>query len=233
MNCSEYRDKIAADPSYGGDTAHLKECAECRAWRAEMRVLDDKIRRALLLDVPDLAMPELTDSRDVVPLLGRRRISPPAWLAIAATVAIAAIIGVRSMSGLDDRAIAAEVLAHIDNEPAALRVTDVAVGDDLLQLVVPPDVASIGQNTGLVSYARSCVVDGHVVPHLVIQGRRGPVTILLMPEEKVSGAIDLDGDNVRGVILPVGRGSIAIIGTAGEALEDIQQNVLQSVMWTS
>jgi len=85
----------------------------------------------------------------------------------------------------------------------------------------------------LITYAQTCVINGHEVPHLVIQGERGPVTILLMPEEMISGPQQLQGVNIDGVILPVGGGSIAIIGESDESLEKIQQQVLKSATWTT
>ena len=47
----------------------------------------------------------------------------------------------------------------------------------------------------------------------------------------VASATTLDGENVHGVILPVGDGSIAIIGTRNEPLEPIRQQVIESVTW--
>jgi hypothetical protein len=67
----------------------------------------------------------------------------------------------------------------------------------------------------------------------VIQGEHGPVTILLMPEEMVDGPQSLSGDNVNGVILPVGNGSIAILGDSEESLEKIEAQVLKSVSWST
>ena len=126
-----------------------------------------------------------------------------------------------------------EVLAHLDHEPAALRVTDVAVSDQRLRSVVPADVAAMDHSAGLITYAQSCPIRGKEVPHLVIQGKDGPVTILLMPEETIPEAIQLSGEHVNGVILPVGSGSIAIIGGRDERLEKIEQQVLKSVTWTT
>ena len=54
-----------------------------------------------------------------------------------------------------------------------------------------------------------------------------------MPEERVGEAIALHGENINGVILPVGNGSIAIIGEADERIEEIQERVTQSVTWTT
>jgi hypothetical protein len=88
-------------------------------------------------------------------------------------------------------------------------------------------------SAGLITYAQSCEIGGREVPHLVIQGERGPVTILLMPEEMVDSPQSLMGDNVNGVILPVGDGSIAIIGESDERLERIEAQVLKSVSWST
>jgi hypothetical protein len=236
MNCEEYRQAIAADPSFDGGAGHLSECAGCQQYRAEMLSLDRRIGRALEIDVPKLVMPELDDiEADNVFALGRRRrLTVPTWLAMAATVAVAAIIGVRMVGlGVQYDSLADEVLAHLDHEPAALRVTDVAISDERLRRVVPAGVADMDHSAGLITYAQTCVINGHEVPHLVVQGAAGPITILLMPEEMVPEAVELQGENVNGVILPVGNGSIAIIGEPDEFIENMQERVIQSVTWTT
>jgi hypothetical protein len=198
------------------------------------QVLDLKIAKALQIDVPELKMPELPeiDSSGVTALPARSM--KPVWFAIAATVVLAASISVR-MSGVfeDYDSLAEEVLAHIDHEPGALRVSDVAIADDGLARAVPASLATYDRGEALITYAQPCTINGNTVPHLVIQGQYGPVTILLMPDERVEEAISLDGENLKGVILPVGRGSIAIVGGRDEQLELIKKNVVNSVTWTT
>jgi hypothetical protein len=232
MNCENYRDAIAADPSWDGGEEHLSECAACRSYRGEMRALDRRIAGALELDVPELKMPELDDSNIVS--LRPRRFSTPAWFALAATVAIAAFLGIR-MYGSDVTypSLADEIVAHLDHEPYALRVTDDAVSDRRLARVVPADVATMNHDAGLITYAQSCIINGKEVPHLVIQGKNGPVTVLLMPDEMVDGAVKIEGESINGVILPVGNGSIAIIGEEDERLDIIQESVMHSVSWST
>jgi len=235
MNCEQYREAIAADPSFDGGAGHLSECAACQAYRSEMQTLDQTISRALALDVPPLQMPDLPPvEADNVIALPRRRWASRTGLAMAATVVLAAFIGFRFVgSVIEYESLADEVLAHLDHEPAALRVTDVAVSDERLYSVVTEDVAHMDRSAGLITYAQSCEIGGHEVPHLVIQGEHGPVTILLMPEEMVDGPQSLSGDNVNGVILPVGNGSIAILGDSKERLEIIEEQVLKSVSWST
>jgi hypothetical protein len=202
----------------------------------KLEALDLKIAKALQIDVPELRMPELPDIDEtkVTSLPARKRSMKPVWFAIAATVVLATSISLRTSSLFQSYdSLPEAILAHLDHEPGALRVTDVAVSDERLARAVPASLATYERGTALITYAQACVINGNDVPHLVIQGQHGPVTILLMPEEKVSAVTPFDGESVKGVILPVGEGSIAIIGNRDERLEPIQKNVLNSVAWTT
>lgn len=235
MNCEEYRQRIAAEPSFDGGAGHLSECADCRTYRREMIELDGRICRALAINVPPLEIPELPDiEAGNVSVLPRRRLSAPAWAAMAATVVLAAFIGIRMTGiGADPVSLADQLLAHVDHEPYALRVSDEPVAAAHLAAVVPANVARLDHSAGLITYAQSCVINGHDVPHLVIQGERGPVTVLLMPHEMVNGPQKITGESVNGVILPVGDGSIAIFGAREESLQAIERKVLESVTWST
>ena len=234
MNCEQFKEAIAADPSWEGGDAHVSDCAACRSYRDEMRNLDQRITGALAIDVPDLNMPELpeVDTANVA-VLPTRRMPRPALFALAATVAAAAFLGIRMYGGdVVYPSLADEIVAHLEHEPYALRVTDEPVSDRKLTRVVPASVAEMNHDAGLITYAQTCVINGKKVPHLVIQGERGPVTILLMPEETVEAAVEIMGESINGVILPVGEGSIAIIGEDNENLDGIQKSVLNSVAWS-
>ncbi|MCH7820444.1 MAG: DUF3379 family protein [Proteobacteria bacterium] len=236
MNCEAYRQSIAADPSFDGGAGHVAECAGCQAYRKGMLALDLKISRALALKVPELLVPELPDLEpaDVVRLSGRRSLTPPIWLAMAATVLLAVALGARfAGTSVEYDSLADEVLAHLQHERSSLRISDLPVTDERLKSVVTADIARLDHSAGLITYARTCVIGGHDVPHLVIQGQRGPVTILLMPYEKIFAPQPLSDEYRTGVILPVGNGSIAIVGVRDEPLERIQKELLKSVMWST
>lgn len=239
MDDRSYREIIAADPTVDLDDLDLStdERVDAEAFRSEMRALDARIAAALAIDTPELRMPDLPDldAENVahMPTSNKPRFTPPAWIALAASVAVVALIGLRFLdSGKSYPSLAAEVVAHLDHEPQALVATSTPVAERRLQRVVNNDGVQLDSGVGLVTYARSCVINGNSVPHLVIQGRSGPVTLLLMPDEKVDMTELLEGENINGVILPVGDGSIAIIGERDEDLSRIQQQVVDSVNWS-
>lgn len=237
MNCEKYQEAIAADPteSFEGGREHADACGDCRALREEYRALDARIESALAIKVPALQMPELPEiasGDNVVSLASRKRFTTPVWFGLAAAFAMAAYFGLLTLNSTEPGlSLADQVIAHLDHEEGSRIVTDVAVPERTLDSVVSNHVAEMNSGIGLITYARSCVVNGKSIPHLVIQGERGPVTLLLMPDEAIDQAIPLDGVSINGVILPNGNGSIAIIGERGERLEAIGNRVVNSVKW--
>lgn len=235
MNCEQYREEFASNPreSSSAAAAHVAQCAGCAKFRSDILSMDQLIGRALEIPVPGLRMPELQPVEDgaSISTLPFRRISAPVWLGLAASLVIAAVLGIRLLtSDTDYPSLEAEILAHLDHEPQALLVTNAAVSAERLHKVVSAN-ADMDTSPGLVTYATNCVINGHVVPHLVIQGERGPVTLLLLAEETIDAPVPIEGEGVRGVILPVGHGSIAVIGNREESLEKIQEQVVSAVHW--
>lgn len=234
MNCDEYKEAISADPHFDGGAAHLSECAACQDYRREMLELDEKIKRALAISVPAIKTPELAavETDNVVSLQKRRR-RVAVWYAAAASVVVAAMVVLNQAPPVESNyaALADEVLAHIDHEPHALLPTSTKISDDRLSEVVPANIANMDHSAGLITYAQTCPIRGKRVPHLVIQGQQGPITILLLPDEKIPEAIPVDDETLHGVILPVGDGSIAIVGSRDEKLEEVQKQIVQSVIW--
>lgn len=245
MDSKDYKEIIAADPSAPIDVSGLDadQVAEAEAFRAEMRALDEHISKALSIDVPELRMPELPDPGEEsgedegnvvqMPVGNKRQVSVPAWLGIAASIALVAVFAGRIFLPTESYdSLADEVIAHLDHEPQSLQVTSTPVAERRLLNVVNRSGVEIESDVGLVTYAKSCIINGKTVPHLVVQGKLGPITLLLMPDEKVDGAVPLDGESINGVILPVGDGSIAIIGEREENLNEIEKRVVDSVSWS-
>lgn len=236
MNCEHYRRALDEDPAFDGGAGHIAECAACRAYRQSVLAFETKLAKALELPVPGLRMPELPpiDSTNVVALTKRRRGIVPGWFAVAASIALVGILSFWMFGGAPRyESLAEEIVAHLEHEPDALRVTGEAVSDSRLEKVVPANIANLDQSGSLITYAQTCRINGKPVPHLVLQGKNGLVTVLLMPDERVEQAKVLEGEGINGVLIPVGNGSIAIIGDKDEDLEPVRKRLLNSVTWSA
>lgn len=74
-------------------------------------------------------------------------------------------------------------------------------------------------------------MDGGDGLHLVVQGERGPVTLLLMPAQPVDGVLPLQAGEFQGVIMPLDHGSMAVVGNNGEPVMHLAERVRKSVHW--
>jgi len=173
--------------------------------------------------------------------------SRTAWRALAASVLVAVGVAGALFISAPASSLAADVVSHMAGEPQAWRVTDVAVPDPALEVVLRDSHLRLGNGAGMVSYASSCAFRGHIVPHLVIQTAAGPVTVMVLVHESVAKAVPFDEQGYRGVIVPVpGHGSLAVLTRApgapgpgteshameSHAIEQIAARVEGAIVWT-
>lgn len=187
------------------------------------------LSRALRIDV----------STDLPGQKGRPRRGQWRWLAVAAVVVLAVgalVRGLQYYGYVPTGDLAGDVVAHIHHEPDAIRVQVVSAGSALpaadVEAVVLAGGAHLEHLQPMVRYARLCPFRGETVAHLVVQGEAGPVTVLLLPHEKVDHPVPVDEDGFVGTIAPLeSGGSIAVIGEPGESLTEIQKEVAAAVRW--
>jgi hypothetical protein len=249
MRCEEFRRTLDGDPGadFPGRAGHAAACADCARYAADSAVFERRLAAALTVDVPDFGI-RLPDDHDhdadggdkVVSLEKRRRGGVrwrglPAWAGVAAALVLAFGLTLQFTGGpreLGPSALAAEVIGHMDHEPYSRVVTDDAVPGAELGRVLAPAVSRLDAGrVGLVTYAKTCPINGRDVPHLVVQGADGPVTLLLLAGEKLDAPVPLEGDGFHGVILPVGDGSIAIVGEKGHSVDDVTENIRGALDW--
>jgi hypothetical protein len=158
------------------------------------------------------------------------------WMAMAASVLI--VLAVAGGLWLAPKpSLAAAVVAHMAGEPQAWAATDIPVPPPELADVLRDSHMRLSSAAGIVTYARTCVIRGHQVPHLVVQTDQGPVTVMVLVHESSSKPGPFDQEGYRGVILPVaGHGSLAVLAQGqkidGAAIEQIAARVQGAILWT-
>lgn len=217
MNCQEFRKLVGAQPDarLPEVTAHAAQCAPCTRYREQMQSMDRLLYQALQVDV---ARPAPRRQQ-----IWRR----PVWNLAASmvlTISIAAAAWLFTPRG----GLADEVAAHVYHEQYAMVRTAGTVETDHLERVLDAVGLRVRPGALHVSYARSCWVRGHFVPHLVVQTERGPVTVLLMTNELArSGLQQFTAQGLNGVVLPAPRGIVIVVGESLLA-EELAASVLRA-----
>jgi hypothetical protein len=235
MNCLEFRHAAGADPRHLSADAigHRDGCPQCAGHLRQLLAMDVTILKALQVQGPT----ERSSARPVPPragevaraVLGNRN----RWYALAASIVGGVLVGVVLWASGPRNALARDVLGHIAHEPQALVTTQVPVGADRVRDILAKDGLRLRSDMGLVSYAMSCPFRGHEVPHLVVQTAGGPVTVLVLRDEKVTRVMRFHEQGYVGTLEPAGPGSIAVIGSSPAQVKEAAERVAAALEWTT
>lgn len=235
MDCNAYRRSMMSDPRDADPRLleHRGSCRDCALFTERLLRFESSLARTLHLALPaDHGVPLRAQAADSALRAPNRR----GWLAMAASVLMALVVGGFLWVAGPGSSLAADVVSHMGGEPDAWR-TQAPVRDSELEDVLRDSHLRLSGGAGTVSYAASCAFRGHHVPHLVIQTESGPVTVMVLVHESVSKPVPFDEGGYRGVIVPAaGHGSLAVLtkgsSTDINTVEHIAARVLDSITWT-
>jgi hypothetical protein len=234
MNHNEARLLIGAEPDSPPSpelASHLASCADCAQFHREMVTLDANIRRALERGPVVAAAAPVASVTPIEHARTARKEKPTnvwsGW-ALAASVAVASVLVIWALRPTET--LAHDIVAHVEYESDSWSskqpVSPAAVDGILAKAGVVLDMSS-----DKVMYARTCLFRGHLVPHLVVHTPSGPVTVLVLPDEKVTRKTNFHEDGMTGVITPAPHGSIAVLALGNDSVEAASEQIQQSVRW--
>jgi hypothetical protein len=239
MNCRDFRRRLLVDPARGDvDVArHAARCPACAAELARARAFEETLRAVLTAEIKAHPMP------GPGPANRSRRRHMAQW-ALAATLLLALGLITQSnhwlpaqwsTAGADAAPLVPAVLDHIAAEPAGLEATD-AVAEPtvtllLVSLGLQINARALGAQLAPIRYAARCRIRNHDGLHLVLTGEAGPVTLLLMPHTPLRRTAPIRSERFQGLLIPAGRGSLAIIGTANEPVVPIARRIQRDLVW--
>jgi hypothetical protein len=229
MNCLEFRRIVGAEPhaSTPEIVAHAAQCAQCARYQREMQQMDTLIHRALNVQPRPGGEVESPQVAPAAAVPSQRRARRRLKWSLAASVMLAVFFGSLWLA-YPRPTLAEQIVVHVEHEANSMVRTDATVDRDALQDVLVRSGVRL-RDIGPVSYAMSCTFRGHHVPHLVVQTAGGPVTVLLLPEERaVSAPQKFVEGGYAGVILPAPRGAIAVL-SEGAPVAAVAATVLESV----
>ena len=235
MNCIEFRRILLTDPGVVDSefARHQRDCRDCTDAVERSAHFERRLREAVDIDVP-----ENLASRILLKQSFEAHAEPPWWRtrrAYALAASMLLMVGLATLartSHLEQRRLSEEFVALVNGAPYALAASEPVSSGDISAALEPAGLDLDGE-IGDVTYAGRCLVRGKLSGHIVLQGDTAPVTIFLMNERLVSDRATIRSDHYTGVILPQGSGTIAIVSSPGEALENVEARVRSAIRWAS
>jgi hypothetical protein len=231
MNCIAFRRALSVRPGSEDPAvlAHRRACAECEAFARRQAAFERALGDAVRIPVPEGLASRVLVAHGVglegVRRVRRRRLR----LAFVASAAFGLLV---SWLGSKPEPLDRAVVTHIDRERSHL-VDRWDLSPDQVNQVLAPLGISVAAGVGPVHYAGTCPIRKHLGAHLVLEGEKGPVTVLLMPGEPVPRRLMVHDGEFEGIIVPAGDGSVAIVGQPGERLDGIERRVRLAVRFAS
>ncbi len=230
VDCAELSRRLLIDP-FDPDAAllrHRTRCARCDRAARKALAFEMALRQALAVDPPPGLGTRIGAARR---RHATRRLAAAAGLAVS--LGLAGWLGYGLRGWLEPAPTLAQLVReHIEREAPHLgergNLTDAQVAAVLHQ-VGGELVVSLGR----VDFAGLCPMRRALSAHLVIEGARGPVTLLFMPGEHLDGPQPVRSEALQGLVVPTAYGSLAVVGGRGEPVERLIKRIGDSVTWSS
>lgn len=152
----------------------------------------------------------------------------PRLFALAASVVGALIVGLTLWLSRPPESLATEIVTHVKGEPDSWHRTE-RVSDDRLDAVLRKSGVKLGEGMKPIVYASSCWFRGHFVPHFVVMTKDGPVTIMILVNEKVAAAQQFNEEGYSGLLVPGRTGSVAVLSRTPMSLEQPASDVVNAL----
>lgn len=238
MNCIEFRRLYTAAPQHAPPAAlaHREQCAACAAYAQRLQAFEPTLKNAVETAPPDGLAARILLRQAMHESRQRRQ---RRWYAVAAGLVL--VVGLTVSIWLPSTptlSLEQTVLHHIHNELHHLHDRKAVPSTQLSALLATIGTrltapAADPQPLGTVHYAGLCDMRRGRGAHLVVQGERGPVTLLVMPGEAIVDRKYVSDRRFNGIIVPVPGGSLAIVGEPEETLETIERRVRAVLRFTS
>ena len=188
---------------------------------------DSRIEHAMEIDIPEGLVGRILLKQSLQEKQLKRQWFRSVY-AIAVSVLLAVIILIQILPATPE--LDEAVLTHINDElDHLLEKRDIT--DETLDRLIATFGGEFGQSIGQVTYAGLCNMRKGPGMHMVLQSAHGPVSVLIMPDEKIGQRQVIGDGRFNGVILPVDGGSMAVVGENVDAITTIEMLMQNAISW--
>lgn len=232
-----FRRTIYADPNT--QDADVIEAAKAdpakQAFWNEVKALDNQIFAATQVKVPDnladkLLLKQSFEERQE----GRNQ--RPWYIAMAASVAVAAVLTFNVMQPISGNALANDVFAHVDEAYMAKEMMMSNGNVDLEQVnsKMATFNGSVNGDLGEVVSANYCYLDKIKSLHLIIRGENGLINMFVMPEDLTESLQEtFNSATMFGTSFLLESAKIIIVGEDGEEVKSVKESAQQTLRFSA
>ena len=231
MDDLEFRRRAYAEPN-NDDTDFVSkknESPENRRFVEELQAFDQRLHDTLHVEPPE----GLAERIKLNQALGAHRYNRARYrmlLSLAASIVlvIGMTLGFVQFMPRDD--LSGKLLTHVYDELHHLQ-DDFDYSLDNTNQVLAAQGIQLSKAVGRVRYVGKCEIDRQEGVHMVLQGRHGPVTVMMMPGRNIDEPMTVLDQRFHGSIEPLSSGSVAIIAEKNESIDELRQNLKDSLQW--
>ena len=203
MNCLDYRRVLAAGEVETAEMkAHRLQCSGCAAQWREHAEFERELRAGIAVEIPR----GLEERMRNAVVFSRRR-----FLAAAGAAAAAAGIGAYAWLWRDGPLAMACIQFVMMEEAKSIMMGAMPRAEAEAALAGTLPLARI-ERVGQVKHVGPCPFNGATAYHVVLSVPQGKVTLLVMPEARVSGE-QAGHDGLYASVVALRKGSVGVIGT--------------------
>lgn len=229
MDDLEFRRHAHINPHSHDDEfiAYKDQCDECHKLVDELTQLDMELKNALNVDVPDdfAARIQLNQAYKQHTVQHKQRRH---WAWVASVVLFIGFLFTYDLIFVQapNKALGDRVLSHVYHELDHLHEHKQQTLAQVNTLLADFGL-NLNQLFGPINYLGSCNIADVSGIHMVMRGKTGPVTVLMLPGKNVAEEYTFKDNRFNGIIMPIANGSVAVVGEKGESFESLKQKLSQ------
>jgi len=212
MNCLDYRRTLAAGEAETAEMkAHRLQCSACAAQFREHVEFERELRAGLAVEIP----PGFEERLGNAIVFSRRR-----FLAAAGVAAAAAGVGAYAWFWRDGPLALACIEFVMKDEAKSIMMGAMPRAEAEAALAGTMPLAQL-ERIGQVKHVGPCPFNGATAYHVVLTVPQGKITLLVMPEGKMSGAQNAEHDGLYASVVALRKGSVGVIGTDSAVVNSV------------
>jgi len=253
IDCKKFRTQKLADPMCrdAAVQAHAEHCPPCAQYAAKLEQFEQKLRCCAVDacgDMPPDLCERILEQTKQSSAAGNVRAARQSWFTalldklggggtrtwFAPTMGAMAMTLVLGVAGLisfnlsnTPSPMARSVIAHVVSEPGIFALRD-QVPANAVQLAFAQLGGALEGSLGEVHHLGTCMLEGKLVHHLLVETPDGEATLMLVPGE----ALDAGAHSEQGytaAFIPLPKGSLGIVTRSEDTARKLKARLERSV----